>query len=247
MSQEQKTYGLIGKNIGYSFSKNYFLDKFLKKNMENCCYKNFDLESINNLGEVLKTPSLKGLNITIPYKEKAIRYLNEIDYDAKQIGAINTIKVNIDNTLIGYNTDYIGFIKSIKPHINSSHKKALILGTGGASKAIAYALEKLNIEAKKVSRKKVKEEITYLELDEEKINDCQIIINTTPLGTFPDIENYPDIPYEYITKKHICYDLIYNPNETVFLKKSKQNKAFIINGLNMLKIQAEESWKIWNN
>ena len=247
MSEEQKTYGLVGKSISYSFSEKYFTEKFKKNKIQNCTYKNFDLNNIKDLVSILKENDLKGLNITIPYKEQVLSYLDEIEDNAKLIGAINTIKINKDKTLTGYNTDFIGFINTLRPYINSNCKKALILGTGGASKAIEYGLKKLNIESKKVSRNKKKGDLTYLEIDSDLIKEYQIIINTTPLGTYPDIENYPDIPYKYLTKKHICYDLIYNPDETTFLRKSKKKGAITINGLRMLEIQAEESWKIWNN
>ncbi len=247
MSEEQKTYGLVGKSISYSFSEKYFTEKFKKNKIQNCTYKNFDLNNIKDLVSILKENDLKGLNITIPYKEQVLSYLDEIEDNAKLIGAINTIKINKDKTLTGYNTDFIGFINTLRPHINSNCKKALILGTGGASKAIEYGLKKLNIESKKISRNKKKGDLTYLEIDSDLIKEYQIIINTTPLGTYPDIENYPDIPYKYLTKKHICYDLIYNPDETTFLRKSKKKGAITINGLRMLEIQAEESWKIWNN
>ena len=247
MSEEQKTYGLVGKSISYSFSEKYFTEKFKKNKIQNCTYKNFDLNNIKDLVSILKENDLKGLNITIPYKEQVLSYLDEIEDNAKLIGAINTIKINKDKTLTGYNTDFIGFINTLRPHINSNCKKALILGTGGASKAIEYGLKKLNIESKKISRNKKKGDLTYLEIDSDLIKKYQIIINTTPLGTYPDIENYPDIPYKYLTKKHICYDLIYNPDETTFLRKSKKKGAITINGLRMLEIQAEESWKIWNN
>jgi len=246
MSEEQKTYGLVGKSISYSFSEKYFTEKFKKNKIQNCTYKNFDLNNIKDLVSILKENDLKGLNITIPYKEQVLSYLDEIEDNAKLIGAINTIKINKDKTLTGYNTDFIGFINTLRPHINSNCKKALILGTGGASKAIEYGLKKLNIESKKISRNKKKGDLTYLEIDSDLIKEYQIIINTTPLGTYPDIENYPDIPYKYLTKKHICYDLIYNPDETTFLRKSKKKGAITINGLRMLEIQAEESWKIWN-
>tara|TARA_B100000795_G_scaffold55663_2_gene36661 strand:+ start:2397 stop:3140 length:744 start_codon:yes stop_codon:yes gene_type:complete len=247
MSEEQKTYGLVGKSISYSFSEKYFTEKFKKNKIQNCTYKNFDLNNIKDLVSILKENDLKGLNITIPYKEQVLSYLDEIEDNAKLIGAINTIKINKDKTLTGYNTDFIGFINTLRPYINSNCKKALILGTGGASKAIEYGLKKLNIESKKVSRNKKKGDLTYLEIDSDLIKEYQIIINTTPLGTYPDIENYPDIPYKYLTKKHICYDLIYNPDETKFLRKSKKKGAITVNGLRMLEIQAEESWKIWNN
>ena len=247
MSEEQKTYGLVGKSISYSFSEKYFTEKFKKDKIQNCTYKNFDLNNIKDLVSILKENDLKGLNITIPYKEQVLSYLDEIEDNAKLIGAINTIKINKDKTLTGYNTDFIGFINTLRPHINSNCKKALILGTGGASKAIEYGLKKLNIESKKISRNKKKGDLTYPEIDSDIIKEYQIIINTTPIGTYPDIENCPDIPYKYLTKKHICYDLIYNPDETTFLRKSKKKGAITINGLRMLEIQAEESWKIWNN
>ncbi len=247
MPQEIKTYGLIGKKISYSFSKTYFTKKFLKNNLKNYNYINFDIDSVNELSDILKAKNLRGLNITIPYKEKVMKFIDRIDEDAKYIGAVNTIKINYDNTLVGYNTDYIGFIRSIKPYIKSNHKKALILGTGGASKAIVYGLNKLSISSTKVSRKKINGDIIYNELNKKIILDHQIIINCTPIGTYPDIENYPKIPFKYLTNEHICYDLIYNPNETTFLKKSKKMGAEIINGLKMLEIQAEESWKIWNS
>ena len=224
MSEEQKTYGLVGKSISYSFSEKYFTEKFKKNKIQNCTYKNFDLNNIKDLVSILKENDLKGLNITIPYKEQVLSYLDEIEDNAKLIGAINTIKINKDKTLTGYNTDFIGFINTLRPHINSNCKKALILGTGGASKAIEYGLKKLNIESKKISRNKKKGDLTYLEIDSDLIKEYQIIINTTPLGTYPDIENYPDIPYKYLTKKHICYDLIYNPDETTFLRKSKKRE-----------------------
>ena len=246
MSEEQKTYGLVGKSISYSFSEKYFTEKFKKNKIQNCTYKNFDLNNIKDIVSILKENDLKGLNITIPYKEQVLSYLDEIEDNAKLIGAINTIKINKDKTLTGYNTDFIGFINTLRPHINSNCKKALILGTGGASKAIEYGLKKLNIESKKISRNKKKGDLTYQEIDSDIIKEYQIIINTTPIGTYPDIENCPDIPYKYLTKKHICYDLIYNPDETTFLRKSKKKGAITINGLRMLEIQAEESWKIWN-
>jgi shikimate dehydrogenase len=220
MSEEQKTYGLVGKSISYSFSEKYFTEKFKKNKIQNCTYKNFDLNNIKDLVSILKENDLKGLNITIPYKEQVLSYLDEIEDNAKLIGAINTIKINKDKTLTGYNTDFIGFINTLRPYINSNCKKALILGTGGASKAIEYGLKKLNIESKKISRNKKKGDLTYLEIDSDLIKEYQIIINTTPLGTYPDIENYPDIPYKYLTKKHICYDLIYNPDETTFLRNN---------------------------
>ncbi|SUZ47890.1 uncharacterized protein METZ01_LOCUS744 [marine metagenome] len=169
-----------------------------------------------------------------------------LDLDAKKIGAVNTIKICSNNKLKGYNTDYIGFIKSISPLLNKTHKKAILLGSGGASKSIVFGLDKLNISSIIVSRSKEKGNITYEELNNEIINTCQIIINCSPVGTFPKINECPKIPYKYINSNHICYDLVYNPLQSKFLKESKKNNATILNGMEMLEIQAEESWKIWN-
>ncbi|WP_138433802.1 shikimate dehydrogenase family protein [Winogradskyella algicola] len=239
-------FGLVGKNISYSFSRGYFADKFTNEGLPHT-YVNFDLESIEELKEIIEnTSNLKGLNVTIPYKEEVIPLLDKLNKRAKKIGAVNTIKLK-KGKLIGYNTDYYGFKNSLKPHLKKHHKRALILGTGGASKAIAHALKKLDIEYYYVSRTK-KEGVTYTysELTEDIIRSFQIIINCTPIGTFPNINECPNIPYDGITDKHILYDLIYNPEETKFLNCGKLKRATIINGLEMLKLQAEKSWEIWN-
>lgn len=238
----KKTYGLIGKNIDYSFSVKYFGQKFNDEKIIDSEYVNFDLreiEDFNNL-EILK---INGLNVTIPYKEKIITYLDEVDKAASIIGAVNTIAKK-DNKLIGYNTDYIGFIESFKNNLN--FKNALILGTGGASKAIQYALNIKNINFDIGSRKNNKKYISY-DLINEKIKDYDLIINTTPLGTFPDVSKKPKINYNLINENHFCYDLIYNPEKTSFLKECERKGARIMNGLEMLKSQAEESWIIWNS
>jgi len=209
----------------------------------------FDIQSIIEFPEILNEDSnIKGLNVTIPYKELVIPYLDKLDKKAKRIGAVNTIKISKKGKLKGYNTDYYGFKKSIEPYLNSQHKKALILGTGGASKAIAYALRKLKIEYAFVSRKSSEKiTFTYNELTENDIKNHQIIINCTPLGTYPNIEESPNIPYQAITDHHILFDLIYNPLETKFLALGKAKKAITINGLTMLKLQADKAWKIWNS
>ena len=238
----KKTYGLIGKNIDYSFSVKYFSQKFNNEKIIDSEYVNFDLreiEDFNNI-EIFK---INGLNVTIPYKEKIITYLDEIDKAASKIGAVNTILIK-DNKLIGYNTDYIGFIESFKNNLN--FKNALILGTGGASKAIQYALNIKNINFDIGSRKNNKKYISY-DLINEKIKDYDLIINTTPLGTFPDVSKKPKINYNLINENHFCYDLIYNPEKTSFLKECEKKGARIMNGLEMLKSQAEESWIIWNS
>ncbi|WP_298346618.1 shikimate dehydrogenase [uncultured Algibacter sp.] len=240
--------GLLGKNISYSFSRAYFKEKFETENINHTTYDNFDIENIELFPTIIKnTKGLKGLNVTIPYKEKVIPYLDKINKKAKAIGAVNTIKITKKGKLVGYNTDCYGFKKTLKPLIKSHHKNALILGTGGASKAIAYTLDEMGITYKYVSRKlSVGIGFSYDTLTEDDIKNHQIIINCTPLGTFPDIEDCPNIPYEGISKKHILFDLIYNPEETKFLKHGKENQARIINGLGMLEFQAEKAWSIWN-
>jgi shikimate dehydrogenase len=247
MLLEKKTYGLIGKNINYSISKNYFTNKFIKLKSKNCSYKNFDLLNILEFEDIISKNNLNGLNVTIPYKEKVIPYLDSLDLEAKLIGAVNTIKIDSNKKLKGYNTDYIGFLNSIKIHLTKKHKKAIILGSGGASKAIVHALKKLEITSTIVSRNNLKGDLTYNDLNREDFNSCQIIINCSPIGTYPKLNECPNIPYQYIDSRHICYDLIYNPEETQFLKKSRLNKALVINGMKMLELQAEESWKIWNS
>ncbi len=238
-------YGLLGRNIGYSFSRNYFSNKFEKENL-NCQYQNFDLKKIDELIPLIQNKDIKGVNVTIPYKEVIIPYLDTLDPVANEIGAVNVIKFENNGKLTGYNSDYYGFTESLKPVLNDSIKKALILGTGGASKAIGYALRQLNIHYTFVSRNPDFEELSYTDLDEDIIRDFRLIINCTPLGTYPNIENCPDIPYNYLGEHHILYDLIYNPKETTFMKKGKEKGATTLNGLQMLILQAEKSWEIWN-
>ena len=241
-------FGLLGKEIDYSFSRAYFSEKFKKENLEQHSYVNFDIKKIDHFLDVIKNnTNLAGLNVTIPYKETVIPYLDKINKKASKIGAVNTIKFNKKKQLIGYNTDWFGFKKALKPYLKKHHKKALILGTGGASKAVAFTLKKLDIKVEYVYRtlsKKAK--YSYESLTETIVKKHTIIINTTPVGTFPDIENAPSIPYSGITKKHLVFDLIYNPIETQFLNLSKQQGAQTLNGLPMLAYQAEKSWEIWN-
>ncbi|MFH6771986.1 shikimate dehydrogenase family protein [Gaetbulibacter aestuarii] len=244
-----KKLGLLGKHISYSFSRSYFKAKFEKENIKDFTYQNFDIDTINAFPEVLKTnPELIGLNVTIPYKEEVIPYLDKLDKTAAAIGAVNTIKISKDKLLTGYNTDYYGFKNALQPALKPHHQKAIILGTGGASKAIAYSLEELGISFNYVSRRLKKGvKFTYNMLNESIIQDHQLIVNCTPLGTFPKVDECPEIPYEALTEDHILYDLIYNPEETKFLKFGKQQGATVINGLNMLKLQAEKAWEIWND
>lgn len=243
----KKKYGLVGKNISYSFSKAYFAEKFERENYKNHTYENFDIQEIFGFPGILKNnPDLKGLNVTIPYKEVVIPFLDKMSKNALKIGAVNTIKFTSSGKTKGYNTDFYGFKKSLKPLLKSHHQKALILGTGGASKAVAFALRLLEIDYVLVSRTPSEHTITYDEIDASTFEEYQIIINCTPLGTSPNVEVCPEIPYAYFTEKHIAYDLIYNPEETLFLKKAKENRATIKNGYEMLVFQAEKAWKIWN-
>lgn len=242
-----RKFGLIGKDISYSFSQNYFKTKFSSENITDASYENFDIPNIESVKTILENSQIAGLNVTIPYKESIIPYLDKLHKKAKKIGAVNTIKLNKKQQLVGYNTDCYGFKKTLKPWLQSVHKQALILGTGGASKAIAFTLNELGISYQFVSRSSENEShLTYKYLTESIISEHLIIINCTPLGTFPNILNAPKIPYEFLTKNHILYDLIYNPEETQFLKQGRLKNATTINGLQMLKFQAEKAWQIWN-
>jgi len=237
-------YGLIGFPLKNSFSANYFNQKFAEQGLD-AVYQNFALESIDRLPELIKkNTALNGLNVTIPYKQLVIPFLNHLDVVAEQIGAVNTIKFT-QNELIGYNTDVFGFEKSILPLLKPWHQSALVLGTGGASKAVNYVLSKLGIKHTLVSRK-INEGLLYEELDKSFIRSHQIIINCTPLGMFPLVDDYPPIPYDYITNLHLVYDLIYLPEETLFLKQAREKGAITKNGLEMLTLQAEKAWQIWN-
>jgi shikimate dehydrogenase len=240
-------FGLIGKDIEYSFSKSYFTNKFESEGLPHT-YQNFDIKTIDKILDVVKAnQDLQGLNVTIPYKEAIIPYLDKIDKIAKKIAAVNTIKITNEGELIGYNTDCYGFKKSIEPYLKKNHKKALILGTGGSSKAVRFTLKKLGIKCSYVSRTSSDTATyTYETLSEEIIESHNIIINCTPLGTYPETKVCAPIPYNAITKSHLLYDLIYNPEETKFLTIGKLKGATICNGLEMLKLQADKAWKIWN-
>lgn len=243
--KKDKIYGLIGKNISYSFSREYFSNKFKTEKISSK-YLNFDLIDINQIYKLTKEFNLSGLNVTIPYKESIIQFLDETDSKAKQIGAVNTIKF-FNNKMIGYNTDYIGFKKSLQNISNINiPKNALILGTGGASKAVKFALSELGIGFKTVSRAKNNADYTYQEID-KYIIDKKLIINCSPVGTFPNIKDSPKIPYQYLTSENFLYDLVYNPDKTLFLKKGDEIGCFTKNGVEMLKIQAEKAWEIWND
>lgn len=244
---KKKLYGLIGRNISHSFSAQYFNTKFEKEKISNAEYINFDIETISSFSDLLETnQNIKGLNVTIPYKQAIIPYLDSLSKKAIKIGAVNTIKISKKGKLKGYNTDWYGFSKAIKPMLKPNHKNALILGTGGASKAIEFSLNKLGIPYILVSRTPQENVLTYKQLTREILEKHTLIINTTPLGTFPNTEYCPDIPYEFLTPNHIAFDLIYNPETTTFLKLASQKGAQIQNGHTMLKLQAEKAWKIWN-
>ncbi len=241
-------FGLLGKNIAYSFSKKYFTKKFNTENL-NHQYENIDLDNIDNLTAFLlkNKTNLKGFNVTIPYKQDVFQFLDQIDTVAQEIGAVNCVKIIGNQHLKGFNTDAYGFEQSILPLLKKRHKKALILGTGGASKAVAYTFNKLQIEYKFVSRNPQKNQLSYSSLTKDIIKEYKVIVNTTPLGTKGKSEDEcANIPYQYIGKKHLLYDLIYNPKKTLFLKKGKKKGAKTKNGLKMLKLQADKSWEIWN-
>ncbi len=240
-------YGLIGKKIDYSFSKTFFSIKFEQENRQDS-YHNFDIPCIEELPEIIaKHEDLKGLNVTIPYKEAVIPLLDKVDKEAQKIGAVNTIKIQRDGRLIGYNTDHYGFAKALANLFPITEKTALILGNGGAAKAIAYVLDAMQFDYKIVSRESSETTISYESLTQGIITSHSLIINCTPLGTFPNIQECPDIPYHYLTKDHVLFDLIYNPRETEFLKRGFAKGARVSNGLKMLEYQAKKSWKIWKS
>ncbi len=242
-------YGLIGYPLGHSFSKSYFNQKFEAEKI-GATYVNFEISNIKYLKNVLKeNPDLNGLNVTIPYKEQVIPYLDEIDEDAHLIGAVNVIKFTKGlfgkTKLKGYNSDIIGFKRSIDPLLNKTHRKALILGTGGASKAVLQGLKQLGVGATLVSRKPKEFCITYEEITPQIMQQYTVIVNTTPLGMFPNVDACPNIPYDLLTPDHLLYDLLYNPDETLFMKKGKEHGATVKNGLEMLLLQAFAAWEIW--
>lgn len=247
MLPNNKLFGLIGKDISYSFSKKYFTEKFSQDLYEDCSYENFDISNIEDFPSVLKNnPNLKGLNVTIPYKESIIPYLDTVSDKAFQIGAVNVIRFTKKGNLKGYNSDWFGFKKSLEKLLKPHHKKALILGTGGAAKAVAFALDQLGITYSFVSREANQNTIDYSLINATTFDNHQIIINCTPVGTSPNTKEFPPIPYTYFSNQHIAFDLIYNPEETQFLKKAKKQGATIKNGYDMLVFQAEKAWKIWN-
>ena len=242
-------YGLIGYPLGHSFSIGYHNQRFADEGI-NAKYINFEISSIEQLQEVLsQNPELKGLNVTIPYKEKVMEFLDYISPEARAIGAVNVIRITHEGSKIvmrGYNSDVIGFVQSIEPMLENYHKKALVLGTGGASKAVAYGLKSLNIEPVFVSRYERPGTIQYKSITPEVVKEYNVIVNCTPLGMFPKIDECPTLPYEALDEHNILYDLIYNPDETLFMKKGAERGANVKNGLEMLLLQAFASWEFWN-
>lgn len=245
-----KIYGLIGYPLTHSFSQNYFNQKFRNENID-AEYVNFEIPDIGDLMEVIsENPNLHGLNVTIPYKEQVIPYLDEIDEDAAQIGAVNVIKFIRNKSSVifkGYNSDIIGFCDSIAPLLTPNRNKALILGTGGAAKAVYHGLKKLGVEPIYVSRNKQEGMLTYGELSNDIMAEYKVIVNTTPLGMYPRMDECPNIPYQCLTTEHLCYDLLYNPDVTLFMKRAEENGAEVKNGLEMLLLQAFAGWNIWNS
>jgi shikimate dehydrogenase len=246
-----RKFGLIGYPLSHSFSVGFFAKKFSDEQITDAMYQNYPLESIDEFtGLIDSTPDLAGLNVTIPYKQKIIPFLSDLDETAQKVGAVNTIKFERNQgilRLIGYNTDVYGFEESLKPHLGKGHKKALVLGTGGASKAVIYVLEKLNIMVDVISRNPADDVYkTYEELTSEDMMDHKIIVNTTPLGMYPKLDQMPEIPYNRLTSEHLLFDLIYNPLETAFLTEGVKKGAKAINGLKMLHLQAVKAWEIWN-
>lgn len=241
-----KLYGLIGKSLTHSFSKGYFAEKFAAKGISDCAYESFELPNVEALQGLLEThPELYGLNVTIPYKELVLPFLHEQTDVVKAIGACNCIKIE-NGKLTGYNTDAPGFKATLEPRLQPQHNHALVFGSGGASKAIQFVLEELGIAYKVVSRKEVEGQLGYEDVDDVVLEKHKLLINTTPLGMYPNVDNDPPIPYEYLTAEHFLYDVIYNPAETRFLRKGRERGAATCNGHEMLINQAEESWRIWN-
>ncbi|MCI9607899.1 MAG: shikimate dehydrogenase [Muribaculaceae bacterium] len=247
--QPARLYGLIGFPLGHSFSQDYFNKMFESEGID-AKYINFELPDIGDLNEAIaQYPNLCGLNVTIPYKEQVIPYMDEMDPVAARIGAVNVIKFigsGASLKLKGFNSDVIGFSQSIAPLLNDSRRKALVLGTGGASKAVCCALEDLGVETQLVSRSPRPGVITYADITPAIIADHKVIVNTTPLGMYPNVDSCPQIPYSDLTPQHLCYDLLYNPDTTLFMRKAAEHGAETKNGLEMLLLQAFAAWQIWN-
>lgn len=242
-----KVYGLVGKKLSHSFSKAYFEKKFAAAQTSDCRYENFELSSIQNLSSLLKSrPEIRGLNVTIPYKESVIPLLQRMDEKVKVTGACNCIRVEADGSLTGFNTDVTGFQNSLQKHLPAGIDKALVFGTGGASKAAQYALAKMGIAHRLVSSSGAENSLSYEQIGEEMLRTHRLLVNTTPVGTWPAVDEKLPLPYQFLTRDNFLFDLIYNPEKTAFLEEGEKAGAGILNGYEMLVLQAEESWKIWN-
>jgi shikimate dehydrogenase len=243
-----RRYGLIGYPLSHSFSQRYFTDKFEREGIRDCTYSNFSLREIGELTGVLSDPELCGLNVTIPYKQQVIPFLSELTPVVEAIGACNCIRI-FDGGLVGHNTDVVGFERSLVPKLKPHHREALVLGTGGASRAVGYVLRKLGIGYRMVSRRPRPDtgDLGYEDVDGSVVAQATLIINTTPVGMYPNMEEYPPLPYAELNARHYLYDLVYNPERTLFLQRGAERGAAVENGYEMLIIQAEESWRIWNS
>ena len=242
----ENNFGLVGKKLGHSFSKKYFEQKFKEEGLNDHKFNLYEMKELSGLKSLIKLEHLKGLSITIPYKLEIMKYCDYLSEDVKEIGAVNCISIDKDRRLIGHNTDWLGFRESLQIEKLNLNKKALVCGTGGASRAIVYALKTLGIEIIQASTSGRQGLLAYEDIDSATINSVQLIINCTHLGTFPLVHDCIRLPYEYINESHYCYDLVYNPEVTLFLKKSNQQRAFTQNGYSMLVHQAEAAWEIWN-
>lgn len=240
-----RKFGLIGQSLGHSFSKNFFTKKFQQEGID-AVYKNCEIPTINEVTALFEQ-DFSGFNVTIPYKESILPFLDELAISAEEIGAVNTVEI-VNGKYIGHNTDAFGFHQMVKPFLTFEHERALVLGTGGAAKAVTFVLKSIGIDVLYISRNPQGEkQFSYKEVNEHMLNACKLVINTTPVGTFPNVEAGIPLPYECFTDKHLAVDLIYNPSETVFLRKAKENGASILNGQSMLEQQALKAWEIWNS
>ena len=244
-----EAYGLVGYPLGHSFSAGYFADKFAQEGIE-ATYENFELSDISQLPSLIaERPELRGVNVTIPHKQAVIPLLDALSDEAREIGAVNVVRIShmVDGTVrtMGYNSDVIGFVASLRPLLLPHHRRALVLGSGGASKAVVFGLQKLGIVPIYVSRTKATDRLTYAELTPEVLATHHVIVNCSPVGMFPHVDEAPSLPYHLLTPNHLCYDLVYNPLETAFMRKASEQGAVVKNGLEMLHLQAEAAWEMW--
>ena len=241
-----RKFGLIGKSLSHSFSKSFF-ENYFSLNKIKASYDNYEFQNSEDLKSFLSRKEVLGCSVTIPYKEQIIPFLDDLTEEVKEVGAVNCIKLE-NNRWVGYNTDVFGFKQSIKPFLTNKHEKALVIGTGGAAKAVAYVLKEIGIEVLNISRTPQKRnEFGFEDINKYMLKTCKLIVNTTPVGMFPNDHETIPFPFSFLTSEHLVVDLIYNPEETLFLKEAKANNAMILNGASMLKEQALKSWDIWNN